>query len=259
MDREKTGFSALPGALKAYGGAALDFLLPPRCAACGALTDRHVGVCAQCWAKLTFVTRPFCARCGRPFEFQIPGTSQCAACLRRPPAFDQAFSPLVYGETSRDIILQFKHGDQLGHAALLASLLAPHVALFGYDAPYLMPVPLHRRRIIHRRFNQAALIAQALAKQVDAQVDVLSLQRTRPTPMQQGLNASQRRRNVQGAFAVAPRRSARVRGRFILLIDDVFTTGATVEACAKVLRRAGAAQIGVLTAARVVAPEIAAI
>lgn len=257
--REKFGFSMLPSTLRGIGEAALDFVLPPRCAACGALTQRHVGVCAACWSDLNFITRPFCERCGRPFEFYIPGTSQCAACLRRPPAFDKAFSPLVYGETSRDIILQFKHGDQLGHAALLASLMVPHMAHFGYSDPYIMPVPLHRRRIIQRRFNQSAMIAQALAKQLSVQADVLTLQRTRATPMQQGLNAAQRRRNVQGAFAVARRRAARVRGRDIVLIDDVLTTGATVEACARVLRKAGASQIGVLTAARVVAPETAAI
>lgn len=242
-----------------YGGAALDFLLPPRCVACGALTDRQVGVCSQCWSDLAFVTRPFCDHCGKPFEFHIPGTSRCAACLRRPPSYDKAFSPLVYGDAARTIILQFKHGDQLGHGRFLAGLMAPHVESFGFDAPYLMPVPLHPWRIMRRRFNQSALLAQALSKRVGAPADVLTLKRIRATPLQQGLNASQRRRNVRGAFAVDPKRAQRIRGRKVILVDDVLTTGATVEACAKVLRRAGASQIGVLTAARVAAPETAAI
>lgn len=233
----------------------LDFVLPPRCAFCGALTDRHVGLCPPCWGELSFITRPFCMQCGRPFEFHIPGTSRCAGCLRRPPGFDKAFSPLVYGDKSRDLILQFKHGDQLAHAQLLAQLMAPHVAVFGFDSPLFMPVPLHAKRIMRRRFNQSALLAQKLARLTGSDVDVLTLRRTRATPMQQGLSASQRHKNVRGAFGLHPGKKDRVKGRDILVIDDVFTTGATVEACAKVLRKAGASKIGVLTAARVVGPD----
>jgi len=237
--------------------AALDFVLPPRCVSCGVLTERDMGLCAPCWGQLVFITQPYCAHCGRPFEFSIPGTTKCASCLRRPPAFDKAYSPLAYEDASRAIILQFKHGDRLGHAGLLAKLMAPHVAQFGFDRPAILPVPLHRRRIMRRRYNQSALIAKAIGQQLSLPVDLLTLQRTRPTPMQKGLSAAQRRRNVQGAFSIDPKRAHRIKGRQVLLIDDVYTTGATIEACSRVLRKAGASEIGVLCAARVVGPDTA--
>jgi len=143
---------------------ALDFILPPRCASCGVRTERDVGLCADCWPGLSFITDPYCQHCGVPFEFKAPGTSKCSACLRRPPAFDKAFSPLVYEGASRALVLQFKHGDRLGNAALLAQLMAPHVAQFGYDQPILLPVPLHARRMMRRRFFTCPRARQAHSK-----------------------------------------------------------------------------------------------
>lgn len=248
------------GAVLARAGKGLlDFVLPPRCASCGTLTERQVGLCAQCWPKLTFITQPFCARCGTPFEFDIPGTSLCASCLRRPPAYDRAFSPLVYEEMARSLILQFKHGDRLGHARFLGTLMAGHIAHYGLENPLIVPIPLHHHRLMRRRFNQSALLARVIAKQVEAQLDVFTLLRVRATPMQQGLNASQRRENVRAAFSLRRGREVLVKGRDIVLIDDVLTTGATAEACCKPLRTAGAARICVLTAARVAGPQTAII
>ncbi|MEM9287790.1 MAG: ComF family protein [Pseudomonadota bacterium] len=259
MQRETLQDAAPIAAFKFAGGKVLDFVLPPRCASCGALTERQVGLCSACWPGLSFITDPFCERCGVPFEFAVPGRSVCAACLRRPPAFDRAFSPLSYGDMSRTLILQLKHGDRLGHAQLLANLMAPHVASFGLESPLVMPVPLHPWRLIWRRFNQSVLLARHLARTTGHKLDVFSLARRRRTKMQQGLDARQRRENVRAAFMVPAKRRGFVKGRDILLIDDVFTTGATVEACCKPLRKAGARRIGVLTAARVVSPQSAAI
>ncbi|MEO0412703.1 MAG: ComF family protein [Pseudomonadota bacterium] len=241
------------------GKAALDFVLPPRCASCGALTERQVGLCAQCWPDLTFITQPFCDRCGTPFEFDIPGTSLCAACLRRPPAYDKAFSPLVYEAMARSLILQFKHGDRLGHARLLGTLMAGQIMQFGLENPLIVPIPLHRRRLMRRRFNQSALLARVISKQIEAQLDLFTLVRVRATPMQQGLNSNQRRENVRAAFGLRRGREGFVKGRNIILVDDVLTTGATAEACCKPLRKAGAARICVLTAARVAGPQTAII
>lgn len=241
------------------GVSVLDFVLPPRCIACGVRTERQVGLCGSCWSDLHFVTQPFCQRCGVPFEFDIPGTSICGSCLQRPPAFDKAFSPLVYDAVARDLILQFKHGDRLGHAKFFGNLMAAQVPLFGFEDPIFMPIPLHHWRLMHRRFNQSALLARTIAKHTGADADVLTLIRRRATPMQQGLNAKQRRDNVRAAFGLRRGRAPHVKGRDIILVDDVFTTGATVEACCKPLRKAGALKIGVLTATRVAGPQTAII
>ncbi|MEM7569306.1 MAG: ComF family protein [Pseudomonadota bacterium] len=239
--------------------SALDFVLPPRCQACGALTDRQLGLCSQCWQQLSFITQPFCTRCGVPFEFDIPGTSICASCLRRPPAFDVAFSPLVYDDMARTLILQLKYGDRLAHARLLGTLMASQVAQLGLVDPLVLPIPLHHWRLMGRRFNQAALLAKEVARTQGLTLDVLTLLRHKATPRQQGLNRSERQRNVRSAFALRRGRQERIKGRDILLVDDVFTTGATVEACCKPLRKGGAKRIAVLTAARVAGPQTASL
>jgi len=211
---------------------------------------RQGELCGPCWAGLTFITEPQCARCGYPFEYALPGESLCAACHARLPAYDRAISALAYDDASRELILAFKRGDRTALAGPLGWLTARAGTDLLAGADLLLPVPLHPRRLFARRFNQAALLARAIARASGRPWSPDRLRRRKNTPSQGGLSRRQRLENMRGAFAVR----GRLDGMRILLIDDVMTTGATAEACAKVLRRAGAAWVGVLTLARVVTP-----
>jgi ComF family protein len=240
--------------LRGAARACADLAFPPQCLACRAPAQDPGALCAPCWSGVGFITGAVCIRCGLPFEAPGFEGAACGACLARPPAFDRARAVFDY-ETGRDLILPFKHADRVDLAPAFARWAAQAGRTLLDAADVIVPVPLHRWRLLQRRYNQAALIAQALGRLSRKPVDATGLVRTRQTPSQ-GLMVSPRarRRNVLNAFAVLPRAEARLRGRRVLLIDDVFTTGATVEACARVLRRAGAASVDVLTLARVVRP-----
>ena len=174
----------------------------------------------------------------------------CAACIARPPGFDCARAPLAYDDASRPLVLGFKHG---GRSELIARF-ARWMAMAGTeclaDADAIVPVPLHWRRLVARRYNQSALLGAALARQTGLPMETGLLLRGKATPSQAGRSAGARRRNVAGAFRIAD--GAAVEGRRLVLVDDVFTTGATVSACAKRLKRAGAARVCVMTLCRVV-------
>lgn len=231
-------------------GLLLDALLPPRCLACGTAVDRQGGLCAACWTRLTFIAPPHCACCGLPFDFAVPEETLCGACLAKPPPFDRARAVLVYDDGSRPLVLGFKHGDRIHAAGAYGTWLARAGAEILRDADLIVPVPLHRWRLFRRRYNQAALLSNALSKRSGVATVPDLLLRRRATRIQGGLGRLGRARNVKGAFAL--RRGAEVAGKRVVLVDDVLTTGATLAECAAVLRRAGAARVDVLTLARVV-------
>jgi ComF family protein len=227
-----------------------DFALPPRCAGCGSITQSQGAFCLDCWSGLDLLGPPCCARCALPFEHEEGEESLCAGCLAEPPAFDRLRAAVSYGELAKTVALKLKYGRKPGVAATMAGLMGRHVAAF--EAPVLCPVALHRWRIWRRGYNQAALIAASLARRHDLAVRHDLLLRVKATPPLKQMGPAERRRAVRGAFRVNPRHAESIAGRNILLVDDVFTSGATVSACARVLKRAGARQVGVITWARVV-------
>ena len=241
--------------IRRAGTVLLDALLPPRCLACAGPAGSHGAVCAACWNGLALLGAPCCARCGHPFEVDPGPDALCGACLRTPPAFGRARAVMRYDEASRGLLLAFKHRDRTQAAPAFGRWMARAGAELLADADLLVPVPLHWTRLFARRFNQSALLAQAIGRVAGIAVAPDLLQRRRRTPSQGRLSRTDRAANVRGAFRAHPRRGRLARGRNVLLIDDVYTTGATVTACARVLRRAGAASVDVLTLARVVRPQ----
>ena len=236
--------------MRAVAKAALDLLYPPLCMSCRAQVAEP-GLCATCWSAVTFLDGPGCACCGLPFAVALEGDNLCAACLAKPPAFDRARAILAYDEASRGAILALKHADRLDLVPGFARWLGRTGRPLLEAAEMIVPVPLHRMRLWQRRYNQAAELARALGRAWNRPVATSGLERSRATPSQGAMaSAKARRRNVQRAFRV-PNAQA-VAGRRVLLIDDVVTTGATVDACARALKRAGAASVDVLALARVV-------
>ncbi|WP_416896137.1 MAG: ComF family protein [Minwuia sp.] len=238
--------------MTAYARRALDLLLPAQCFSCGAPVAEPGRLCAGCFADSSFIAEPMCISCGLPFEFESEAGRLCGLCAASPPAFDHARAAVRYDEPLRSAVLKFKHGDRTDMASGLANLLRRAGRDILPAADLIVPVPLHPRRLWQRRYNQSALMALALSEQTDLPAAPDALLRKRRTPSQGGLSATARRRNVRGAFAVDDRWRPRLQGAHVVLVDDVYTTGATAEACARVLRLGGAETVSVLTVARVV-------
>lgn len=232
----------------------VDGLLPPQCLGCGELVDDDGRLCPACWSGLGFITRPHCRTCGYPFAYDAGDDAECAACIAAPPAFARARAVLRYDAASRGLVLGFKHGDRLEGARAYAEWMVRAGADLLADADVVAPVPLHRWRLLRRRYNQSAVLALAVGRSSGRPVLVDLMRRTRPTRSQGSLSPAGRARNVRGAFAVTGRHRNAIAGARVVLVDDVLTTGATVSACARSLRRAGAAAVDVLTLTRVVRP-----
>lgn len=245
----------MSSAIQKIWDVAINTLLPPRCLATGEIVDAPGMVSPAFWSELQFIEDPFCKTCGIPFSFDIAGGALCAACMEREPLFDQSRSAVTYNEASRKLVLAFKYGDRL-HAV---HTFAPWMIRAGQDliatADMIIPVPLHTRRLRERRFNQSALLAQEVAARTGKSYIPDALQRTRHTLPQKGLSAKDRNKNVHGAFAVNEHTLSRLAGKNILLVDDVFTTGATLNECARVLKAAKVSAVNVLTIARVTKEE----
>jgi ComF family protein len=234
--------------LRHLGRAVLDAVLPPRCLACGEITAMPDALCGRCWNGMSFFAPPWCAVCGLPFPHPIGEGAVCADCARGRHSWDRARAALRYDKNSRGLVLALKHADATHAAGAFGHWMRRAGAEMLAGADLLVPVPLHWTRLFQRRYNQAALLAQAIHAAGGPPVAPDWLLRRRRTPVQGHLGPLARARNVRSAFAIRPGRD--FAGKRVVLIDDVMTTGATAEECARVLRRAGAVFIGVLTLAR---------
>ncbi len=241
--------SAVPRPIRRLGQVLLDFALPPRCAGCSEVIEEVGAFCPACWGGMEWLGDGGCQCCGLP----LAGTEAetCARCLADPPKLDRMRAAVVYDELPRSIALRLKYGRKVALARTMARYMASLRSDWGEDA-LLVPVPLHRWRLWSRGFNQSGLVARQLGWSWGIVSDDRVLRRIKRTQPLKGLNYNQRRKAVSGAFSVA--HPDRVKGRTIVLIDDVLTSGSTAEACAKALRKAGAKRIELLCWARVVRP-----
>ncbi len=233
--------------------AALDVALPRLCAVCREPVEGE-GLCAACWSKLSFISRPYCERLGIPFVYDPGNGILSMEAIADPPAYNRARAAVRFDEVSRALVHALKYGDRLDLAPMMGGWIsrAGHEILTEADA--LVPVPLHWRRLWTRRFNQSAMLAAAVSAASGVPMVTTALKRVKATVQQVGLSRSERAANVQGAFRVPEQGKAAVVGRRLVLLDDVLTSGATVEGCARALLRAGARNVDVLIFARVADP-----
>lgn len=232
---------------------AADLVVPPVCLYCRKPLADHDALCGACWRNVKFVRAPLCDRLGIPLPFDIGAPSISAQAAANPPDYDRTRAVAHFDGIVRDLVHQLKYGDSHIARRLFGRWLVEAGWELLQGADLIVPVPLNRWRLIRRRFNQAAILAREINRLTGIAWDPLTLQRIKRTPSQVGLTSEQRRRNVQGAFVVPRDRQGVVRGRSILLVDDVITTGATVESCARALKGAGATRVDVLALALVTA------
>jgi ComF family protein len=237
-----------------------DFLLPPQCAACGTRVAAAGHLCGDCWGRLRFIEPPFCDRLGTPFSHD--GVASCDGngrlvsplALSRSPPYKRARAAVLYDDVARRLVHGLKYRDRHDLAHVMARAMTRAGVALLVEADLVAPVPLHRGRLWTRRFNQSALLAREVARESGCALVPDLLLRTKATRHQVGLSAEARRRNVAGAFRVNENHAARLGGANVVLVDDVLTTGATVEGCARVLLRAGAGRVDVLLFALVAQP-----
>lgn len=228
----------------------IDFAFPARCLLCGEVMLGEDGICAACFNLIDFVDEPMCRLCGRPFEFEAEKGVRliCPKCLKRRPKFDRCASAVMYNDGSKKLVLPFKHCDKTHLAKFMAGVMSARLGGLVNEADAVIPVPIHITRMIARKYNQSALLARFVGKACGKPVFYNTLVRVRATKSQGRMSEKERRRNVRDAFRVKPRPG--LAGATVVLIDDVFTTGATAEECAKALKEAGVKSVFVLTFAR---------
>ncbi|WP_319567793.1 ComF family protein [Cohaesibacter marisflavi] len=236
------------------GRAVQDLIIPPRCAGCGKIVQDANSLCGACWGEMEWIARPYCSVSGVPFSYDLGEALVSPDVLANPPAYDRARSVALFGRTARRMVHQLKYMDRTDLAIVMGRWMVRAGAdcLTDPDA-IIVPVPLHKRRLWWRRFNQSALLAKVIAQETGTVFMPDLLQRTRPTRQQVGLSEDERRVNVEGAFQINLDDKTSLSGRTVVLVDDVWTTGATLDACCRVLRRSNAGEICIITFARVAA------
>ncbi len=245
-----SGFVSGTGAER-LARAMIDLVIPPTCLGCDVAVGQAGALCGSCWSGLRFIERPYCAVFGTPFAYDPGDGTRSLQAIAQPPDFDRSRCVVLYDDVARKIVRSFKFGDRPELAPWMANWMLRAGGDVLLPGALVVPVPLHRNRLLKRRYNQSAELARSLTRITQQAYRPDLLQRIRPTRQQVGLGANQRARNVRGAFRVPTPEQIHVKSSHIVLIDDVYTTGATLQACARALRRKGAAKIDCLTFARV--------
>ena len=243
--------AACAGTARAALALVRDIALPTLCVACRDEVSGE-GVCARCWSQLSFIARPYCPRLGIPFVYDPGPNLLSMQAIAAPPAYQRARAAVRYDDVAKRLVHGLKYQDRTDLAPTMGRWMARAGRDLLDDADVLVPVPLHWRRGWSRRFNQSGLLAREIERRSGVRLAVDALRRVKPTRQQVGLSRSERAENVQGVFKVAPERRVEIEGRHVVLVDDVLTSGATVDACARALLRGRARQVDVLVFARVV-------
>ena len=230
---------------------AIDFLLPPQCPVCHKAVANGGGVCSACWSSMEFISDPVCQVYGTPFSFNVGENIVSAQAIADPPPFKAARAAVKYGIVAKSLVHRLKYGDRFEAVEPMVTAMNRVGAGLIERCQLIVPVPLHRFRLLSRRFNQAALLAAGLSRRSGVPHDPFVLERRRRTQQQVGLTANERDTNVRGAFTVSAAQSPKIAGRSVLLVDDVYTSGATVKAASRALLRGGAGSVYVLTFANV--------
>ena len=249
--RQRKGRS-WPSPLRAIAAGAADLALPAQCLACQRHVARLGGLCPVCWGELRLIERPYCERLGLPFTYDLGPGALSAEAIAEPPPFDRLRAVARFDPVARTLVHGLKYRDRTELARWMGAWMARAGMELTAEADLVLAVPLHRWRLWLRRFNQSAALAQTVATIADRPFAPMALRRVRATQQQVGLSAGERDRNVRGAFRVPADHKAIIAGRRVLLVDDVYTTGATARAATRALLRAGAAGVDVLVFARVV-------
>lgn len=249
LARVRTGVAALARGLA-------DVAMPPQCLSCHRRAASEGALCASCWSRLSLIEQPYCARLGIPFAYDLGEGALSAEAIADPPPFDRCRAVATYDDVARQLVHGLKYRDRLELAGWMAGWMARAGAELIAAADVIVPVPLHSRRLWRRRHNQSALLGKALAERGGKPFAPAAVSRIRPTARQVGLTRAERERNLRGAFRVPAEAKPTVARRRVLLVDDVYTTGATARAVTRALSRAGAAAVDVLVFARVVRGEL---
>lgn len=242
------------GNLAGLGNRLVQLVLPPSCLACNKAVANEGTLCVACWSRLSLIERPYCERLGLPFAYDPGPGALSPEAIAHPPPFDRLRAVSLYDDVARRLVYGLKYNDHLELVRWMAGWMARSGAALVRDADLIVPVPLHRRRLWWRRFNQSAALAVSIGGTGGKGVALTALSRSRATRRQVGLGATERARNVRGAFAVTDAGRDRIAGRRVLVVDDVYTTGATANSVTRSLLRAGAAAVDILVFARVAGP-----